>query len=154
MESIGFRGGYPLLRRRDPRRSALRAAGFTLFEVVIALAIAALGLGFLVAAAGSGLENATLADQYLEATRRAQSHIAALDVLTPLRPGEQLGDDGGGYSWRVRISQPMLHARGSADHKPLALYSIDVSISWRAGQATRTVTLQTQRIRQLAGANG
>jgi general secretion pathway protein I len=130
------------------------SAGFTLFEVVVALAIAALGLGFLVSAAGSGLENATLAGQYLDATRRAQSHLAALDVLTPLRPGEQSGDDGGGYSWRVRISQPALHAASAADQKPLALYSVDVSITWRAGNAVRTVSLQSQRIGQVGGANG
>jgi general secretion pathway protein I len=143
-----------LRRRLDHRRIKSGSAGFTLFEVVIALAIAALGLGFLVAAAGTGLENGALADQYMEATRRAQSHLAALDVLTPLRPGDQSGDDGGGYSWRVRVSQPALHAGTTADQKAPALYTVDVSITWRAGNATRTVSLQSQRIGQAGGTGG
>jgi general secretion pathway protein I len=144
------------LSRHPDHPRAARSAGFTLFEVIVALAIAALGLGFLIAAAGSGLENATLADQYIEATRRAQSHLAALEVLTPLRPGEQSGDDGGGYSWRVRISQPVLHA-GSAEGQaqmPSALYGVEVIIGWRSGSSARSVSLRSQRIGNVGGATG
>ena len=69
LESTGCPGGCPLSKNRADRP----AAGFTLIEVLVALAIAALGLGALMAAAGTGLGNATLADQYIEATRRAQA---------------------------------------------------------------------------------
>ena len=53
---------------------------------------------------------------------------AALGTLTPMRPGEQSGDDGGGYSWRVRVSEPLTHAgAGTAAGKPLGLYTVEVT---------------------------
>ena len=136
--------------KNDPKGRGARknAAGFTLIEVVVALAIAALGLGFLVAAAGTGLENATLADRYVELTRLAQSHLAAVDVLTPLKPGEQSGNDGDGYSWRVRISQPVVHAGAPASQmqSPLGLYTVEVTETWRSGLFSKSVSLQSQHV--------
>lgn len=131
-------------------------SGFTLIEVLVALAIAALGLGALMAAAGTGLGNAILADQYIEATRRAQSRLAATGALIPLHSRTQSGDDGGGYSWWVRISEPALHAGASqsAAQKPLGLYTIEVTLSWRSGLSTRSVSLQSQRLARISDSNG
>jgi prepilin-type N-terminal cleavage/methylation domain-containing protein len=144
-------------------RADNRASGFTLIEVIIALAIAGLGLGVLMAAAGTGLGQSNFADQYIEATRRAQSHLAGLGVLTPLRPGTQSGDDGGGYSWQVRTSQPAMHAGaeptagadfGPGAQNPLGLYTVEVTLTWRSGMGTRSVTLRTQRLAHVGGGNG
>jgi general secretion pathway protein I len=131
-------------------------SGFTLIEVIVALAIAALGLGALMAATGTGLRNAALADQYIEATRRAQSHLAAIGTLTPLRPGIQSGDDGAGYSWQVRISSPVLHAQTAQPdmQKPLGLYTVDVVLTWRSGVSNRSVSLQSQRLGPIPDGNG
>jgi prepilin-type N-terminal cleavage/methylation domain-containing protein len=138
-------------------RADNRASGFTLIEVIIALAIAGLGLGVLMAAAGTGLGQSNFADQYIEATRRAQSHLAGLGVLTPLRPGTQSGDDGGGYSWQVRTSQAAMHAGaapGAAAQNPLGLYTVEVTLTWHSGMGTRSVTLRTQRLAHVSDANG
>jgi general secretion pathway protein I len=123
-------------------------SGFTLFEVVVALAIAALGLSFLMAAASTGLASAGLADQYIEATRRAQSHLAETGVTEPLHPGVRAGDDGGGYSWRSRISPPRLHDAPPASEgmAPLGLYAVEVTISWRTGDSIKSVALRSQRV--------
>jgi len=125
------------------------ADGFTLFEVVVALAIAAIGLGFLMSATGIGLGNTELAYQYVEATRRAQSHVAELGVTDPLVPGERSGDDGGGFFWRTRIAAPVTQSLGASERvgaRPLSLYNVEVSISWRTGNAAKTVTLRSQRV--------
>ena len=49
------------------------ASGFTLIEVLVALAIAGMGLAALLVAVNQGLAGVGSADQYIEATRRAQS---------------------------------------------------------------------------------
>jgi general secretion pathway protein I len=139
------------------KKRAKRISGFTLIEVTIALAIAALGLGALMAAVGTGLGQANFANQYIEATGRAQSHLAGLGVLTPLYPGMQTGDDGGGYSWQVRIAQPTMHVGADAGTKrqsPLGLYSVEVTLSWRGGMSTRSVTLRSQRLAHVGIGNG
>lgn len=131
----------------DPRRYRAALSGFTLIEVVVALAIAALGLSFLMAAASTGLGNAGLADKYIEATRRAQSHLAELGVTEQLRPGIRSGDDGGGYSWRSWVSAPQVQDAVPAPESvaPLALYAVEVTISWRGGDSIKSVSLQSQR---------
>ena len=129
------------------RRSNHRSRGFTLFEVVIALGIAALGLSFMISAARSGLANAGLADQFIAATRIAQSRLAEVGVTTPLVPGTRSGTDGGGYTLQVRISSPLVQAGAPAsDIPPLGLYTIDVTVGWRDGDSPKSVSLRSQRI--------
>ena len=132
-----------------------RAFGFTLIEVTVALAIAALGLGVLMAAAGTGLGQSKLADQYIEATRRAQSRLALLDAAIQPQPGTQFGDDGGGYSWQSRISDPVRHAgsKERAGSDELGLYSVEVTLTWRAGAGEKNVTLRSQRVAHVSNAN-
>ena len=133
--------------RRARRSHSPASDGFTLFEVVIALAIAALGLGLLMAAASTGVGNSALARQYIEATRRAQSHLAEIGIIAPIVPGVQSGDDDDGYTWQAQISPPLLHAGPPVTGtKPFALYRVDVSVSWRSGNQLKTVSLQSQRI--------
>ena len=113
----------------------------------MALAIAAVGLGFLMSATGTGLGNSVLAHQYIEATRRAQSHLAEIGVTVPLAAGAQSGDDGGGFAWSTRISSPVMHAvAAKQDAARVGLYTVDVSITWRSGLTSKTVSLRSQRI--------
>lgn len=131
----------------DPRRHRSAQSGFTLIEVVVALAIAALGLSFLMAAASTGLGNASLADQYIEATRRAESHLAELGVTAPLHQGVRAGDDGNGYSWRSQISPPKFDAPPTSEGAaPLGLYAVEVTISWQSLGSIRSVSLRSQRV--------
>src|SRR5262245_59527729 len=96
-----------LLKRRN-RNAPQRAAGFTLIEVIVALVIAGLGLTLMLGAVSQGLNNAGTADRYLEATRRAQARLAEIGVTSPLKPGMQNGDDGGGFYWQTEISEPLI----------------------------------------------
>ena len=109
----------------------------------MALAIVAIGMTALLTAVGSGIGNAGISARYLEAARRAQSRLDALGTIEPLAPGEQGGDDGGGYRWRIRISPPAMHPMQGG---PIALlYAVEVNVSWGEGGGTRGVSLQTER---------
>jgi prepilin-type N-terminal cleavage/methylation domain-containing protein len=136
---------------RSKRKSAEArgcTAGFTLFEVVIALIIAGLGMTMLLAAASQGLGNTQTADRYLEATRRAQSRLAEIGVTVPLLAGVRTGDDGNGFTWRTRISEPLIHKADPTkpDQKPLALFTVEAAIGWRADGQVREVSLQSKRL--------
>ena len=136
-------------------RSRTASKGFTLLEAMIALAIAAFGLASLMAATGTGLGNAKLAGQYIEATRRAQSHLSLIGTSMPLNPGDRSGDDGGGFSWRVRISPPLIRAKAGPGAQSLpAFYTVEVRISWQSGGSTKNVSLQSQRLGPIPGGDG
>jgi general secretion pathway protein I len=131
--------------------------GFTLIEVLIAFAIAAMALGLLFQAASSSGNAAHLAGRYDEAVSRAKSHMATLGRESDIAPGEQSGDDGGGYRWRVKIT-PSAVAQPPQDTTPnarLVLFDVEVSVSWADGGRPHAVVLHTQRmVSQPGAANG
>lgn len=129
--------------------SARQAGGFTLLEVVIALAIAALALIALFRAGGDGLVAVSIASRAEEAVQRAQSHLAALGRLAPLREGQSEGDDGGGYRWRLRVAHAahwQVPGAAGATAALTTLYDVEVSILWRGNGHDRAVVLRTERI--------
>lgn len=130
-----------------------RECGFTLLEVLVAFAIAALSLGALAQGMAGGLWSAQAAGHYQEAVARALSRLAVLGRGVPLVPGEQEGDDGGGFRWRVRVSQLAATAapRNSVGPSPagardVALYAVSVGVSWRMDGRAREVVLDSRRV--------
>ena len=123
-------------------------SGFTLIEVVVALAIAALGLSLLMAAASTGLGNAHLADQYDRSdaacaipSRRTWSDRAARSgSCGPATTAAAFRGEAGFLRLCCMASRP---ARCS---KPIGLYTVEVTISWRTGNSIKNVSLRSQRV--------
>jgi len=139
-------------------RARMGQRGFTLIEVLIAFAIAAMALGLLFQAASSSGGAAHLAGNYEEAVSRAKSHMASLGRESDIAPGEQSGDDGGGFRWRVKIT-PSAVAQppqdGQVPNARLTLFDVEVSVSWADGGRPHAVVLHTQRLlAQGAAGNG
>ena len=129
-------------------RDRNRARGFTLLEVVVAVAIAGLALVGMFQAGSGGLFAADAAARVDEAIERAQSHLAAFGRASAIVPGEIEGDDGGSYHWRLR-ARPVATQQSSPPRQngiAHSLYDLEVMISWNAGGRTRSVVLQTRRI--------
>lgn len=80
------------------------SSGFTLLEVLVALAILAVALAAVLAAVGGALNAAMRAEGLVRSTIAAQSLLAGAGLDAPLRPGRQSGalPDGSGWSLDVR----------------------------------------------------
>ena len=125
-----------------------------LLEVLAAFAIAALGLASLVQADLSGLTLVHAAAGQQQAIARARSHIVLAINAVPLQPGEWLGNDGGGFSWRLRvtpvaaasIATPEALAREGSETVRIALYSVTVVIGWRDWGGQHRIRLATEHI--------
>jgi general secretion pathway protein I len=115
-----------------------RQAGFTLLEALIAFIILALALAGLLQGTLAGLRATQAAGRTEEALARARSRLAALEAM-PILPGDQRGEDGGGFAWRMRIVP-------EASSGGLTLYAVTVAIGWRDGATPREVRLETQRL--------
>ena len=124
-------------------------SGFTLLEVVVALAIAALAIVGLFQAASGGLLAVSTAGRVEEAVQRAQSHLAAVGRSAALIQGEFTDDDGGGYHWRLRSRPVATRQVAAADGNATAsatLFDVEVAISWPGRSGERSVVLKTMRL--------
>jgi general secretion pathway protein I len=123
--------------------------GFTLLEVVVALAIAGLALVGLFHAGSGGLFAVDAAAKAEEAVQRAQSHLAAVGRDAAMAEGEFTGDDGAGYRWTLRV-RPLSTRQSPGQDGSLSatttLFSVEVAISWPGRAGERSVVLRTLRL--------
>ena len=134
--------------------SVERTHGFTLLEVVVALAIAAVALVGLFRAGSDGVFAADTAARTEEALQRAQSHLAAVGRDVALSPGDFEGDDGGGYRWGLHVRPAAVRRAQTPDAGSAAtvtLLDVEVAISWPGRGRDRTVSLKTRRLGSTAG---
>lgn len=118
-----------------------RARGFTLLEVLVAFAIAALALSVLSGAIVNGIGNADTAGRYADALARARSHLAG--IAWPPTPGDFEGDDGNGFHWHVRVARDQ--SAMSRRSVTVTLYDVLSAVSWSDGDRKRVVQLDTKR---------
>ncbi len=132
-----------------------REHGFTLLEVLVAVAIAGLAFVGLFQAGSGGLVAADTAARAEEAVQRAQSHLAAVGRDAALVQGEFTDDDGGGYRWRLRVrpvtARPILSAGGNSAETS-TLFDVEVAILWPGRSGERSVVLRTLRLGTAASA--
>ncbi len=129
--------------------------GFTLLEVLVALAIAGLGLGALFEAASGGLSGVDTAARHIAALRRGEGRLAELGITIPLAEGQWSGADGDGYRWRMTVSPILSHAGGGDRTTPgRTLYAVEVWIGWSLGRSTSSIRLDTYRLGPLPAASG
>ncbi|MGA8499156.1 MAG: prepilin-type N-terminal cleavage/methylation domain-containing protein [Xanthobacteraceae bacterium] len=92
------------IARSDAARSGAKpsrgSAGFTLIEVLVAIAVLAVVLGAIGAVVGNTVRAIRSVDRRLPLLETAQSLIASLPTRDALQPGTQTGTSGE-FRWRI-----------------------------------------------------
>ena len=136
--------------KNAPIRPSLEANGFTLIEVMVALAIAVPALALLYQQGVQAVATSHVSAAYQEAISRAQSHLALL-TGTALTPGELQGDEGNGFHWHTVVSPlgtiPAAARPGQPQTRATTLYAVRVDMAW----GSRSLTLRTRRLGTSAG---
>ena len=119
------------------------ARGFTLVEVLVAFAIAAIALATLFRIFAGGLQSAQISEAEARATMLAESRLAAVGVEQPLAEDDQAGETEDGYRWRIA-------ARGIDSGEgahPVRRYEVTVTVAWGPeDERERAVVLRTIRL--------
>lgn len=102
--------------------------GFTLIEVLVAFAILAVGLGFLMNVIANVVGRTAEADMRVGALQVAQSLIDRVGVDVPLEDGPSDGDSTDRYQWHLQI-EPY----GDEEDRqswPVAAHRVTVTVAW------------------------
>ena len=112
-------------------------AGFTLLEILVALAILSVSLATLLGIFSMSLDRARQSEAEMGARTLAQSLIAQTDAVTDPQLGSRGGRADGGFAWRVDL-RPY-----GAQNATLA--SVSASVMWQGSGGNRSLTLYSLR---------
>ena len=122
-----------------------RPGGFTLIEVLVALAILALTFTFAYRAMSGGLGRLGEDSRSERAVLLAQSQLARVGREIALADGDIAGRAAGDYSWQIRIAPYGPAEGGLAGHRVLVL------VGWHDRGQARQVRLETVRLGPAGG---
>jgi general secretion pathway protein I len=115
------------------------ARGFSLLEMMVAIAILGLSLGALYQSAGGATRNVRMDERYAYGVELARSLLAS-NARVPAAGLSQQGQTEGEFSWRVS-SSPIAQRRGN--QLAASLQNIEVAVSWMDGGRPREVVLHS-----------
>jgi len=123
-----------------------RRAGFTLVEIIVALAILALSLNVILPAISDGLWRTAEAEAQAEAASLARSLLAQAGSAVALNEGAAAGQFENGFRWRLQATP----YDGADQTMPVRAFKVTAEVSWGDPPREHSVALSTLRL----GANG
>jgi general secretion pathway protein I len=115
--------------------------GFTLLEVIVALAILAVGFALAMELLANGVRSAKASEDYTQAVLLAQQKMAEIAVTRDLAGRSDAGEFGGGFRWIAEV-QPI----EQEETLPGRLYNVRVRVTWPGRRGEKSIDLQTLRM--------
>lgn len=121
-------------------RSPEAERGFTLVEVLVAFALLAISLGFLMHVIANVLNRTSEADLRSGAVQVGQSLLDRVGVDLPLEDGSSGGESGSRYRWQLEIGP-----YGDEDDRrswPVVAHQVTVTVTWGENGSLSLSTLK------------
>lgn len=132
-----------------------KSGGFTLIEVVVAMAILGVGLVVIIELFSGGLRLGKTSEEYSKAIQYARLKMEEVLENTSLAEGEEEGQFDNDYRWAVAVKKVDLLPQKDADYRPpIDFYQVRVNVFWRSGlreRSTGVETYRTLRVEEEAG---
>jgi general secretion pathway protein I len=127
------------------RRSS-RKRGFTLIEVVVALAILGVGLTVIIELFSGGLRLARASMEYTKAVNYARTKMEEIAVKPAVEEGTQEGEsDDKAFRWQVAVKKvDLLSIDKSMDYRPpIELFQVKIDVFWKSGSKERSTSFES-----------
>ena len=128
------------------RRRRHDESGFTLIEVLVAFAIAAVLLLPLLRSFSTGIGMATRSDAATEATLIAQSTLEGMGRLVALDAGASIDRQEGPYHVSAVVDRYQGDGVAAGSILTVVPYDVAVTVDWQEGARTHSITLHTLRL--------
>jgi type IV pilus modification protein PilV len=126
--------------------------GFTLLEVMVALAVLAVGIAAVLELFGGSLRLTAKSSKRTQAVVYAQNVMDRLLAQSTLEDGGDGGEFPGGFSWRAQVSEirpdddnSALQQKSQNQTEFFHLKQINVEIFWSEGVGEQSYTLRSLR---------
>ena len=125
--------------------------GFTLIEVVVAMAILAVGLTVIIELFSGGLRSGRTSIEYTKAVNYARMKMEEIAVNQTMEEGSEEGEFDDTFRWQVETKRvDILPEKDKTDFKPPAeLFQVKINILWKSGlkeKSTRIESYKTIRL--------
>ncbi len=121
--------------------------GFTLLEVIVALAILSIGVTAILELFSGGLRLGRVSQEYTRAMNFASLKMEEIATQNTVEEGEDEGEFDDTFRWKVGVEKvDILPGDKGTEFKPPAeLYHIRVSILWKSGAKEKSASLETYK---------
>ncbi len=135
--SLDLKDPEPGTRNPEHRREA----GFTLLEVILALAILGIAFALAIELLATGVRSAKASGDYTQAVLLARQKMAEIAVTPNLEGSADGGEFGGGFRWVSGI-RPL----PQEEDLPAQLYQVWVRVTWPGRRGEKSLDLYTLRM--------
>jgi general secretion pathway protein I len=138
-----------LLRKRllHSRSNAFPTTGFTLIEVLVAMAILGIGLTVIIELFSGGLRLARTSMEYTKAVTYARMKLEEIGGKNRIEEGIEEGEFEGTFRWQVETKRVDLVPgdHGPDFRPPTELFQVKINVLWKSGLRERMTSLETYK---------
>ena len=127
-------------------RSDRLTQGYTLIEVLVAMAILAMSLTVLFRIFSTGLLNVDVSADYARAVIVAEAQLAAAGLDVELRQGQTEGAVNERFHWMRSVENYVLAGQSDDQEMPVSAFLVTVAVEWQHRGRTRQVSLNSIRL--------
>jgi prepilin-type N-terminal cleavage/methylation domain-containing protein len=125
----------------------MQKRGFTLIEVVVALAILGVGLMVIIELFSGGLRLGRATGEYTKAVNYARMKMEEVSIKDWVEEGTEEGECDKTYRWRVGVKKvDLLPGDKDTDFKPpVEFFQVKISILWKSGSKDRVTSIESYK---------
>ena len=130
--------------------------GFTLIEVVVALAVLGIGLVILIELFSGGLRLGKASVEYGKAVGYSRMKLEEVLLAKELQEGLGVGAFDQDYRWEVGVKRiELLPPAPNPDFRsPADFYQIRVAVFWKSGMRERTAVVESYKMVKIQAKGG
>lgn len=125
----------------------MKARGFTLIEVLVAVAILGIGLTVTLELFAGGLRLGRTSEEYTKAVNYARMKMEELAIKPEVAEGLEEGSFDDTFRWQVEVKKvDLLPVEDKPDFKPpVHFYQVQIDVIWKSGSKERSTRLESYR---------
>jgi general secretion pathway protein I len=130
-----------------PGGDVYSTTGFTLIEVVVALAILGIGLTVIIELFSGGLRMGRASEEYTKAVNYARMKMEEMAVKEEVEEGIEEGEFDETYRWQVGVKKVnILPVEKETDFKPpVEFFQVKINIIWKSGFKDRLTSIESYK---------